>query len=259
MTRTRSIHTVVRSYLTVLDELGGTLDKPFRKEIDQHLNLIAKLDSTDLSGPTIGEATYDALAEGLDPISAPTVHDAIVRAKLRSMESLGMLAQPGRDRLLATIQNRTDELVAGLVLAYNNAGEQFHQAHKELTAEGINGVNDPKITTKTITTARSAFTAREALDVMNRIGQTTAGILLATDQLVTDPIGRVVRIIEPGTATTAAIKQLSTNHWKIVGAGYTISLATPTETQARIDRARDADRKFAAEQDKAIKQKMRTR
>lgn len=256
----RAFPQTVRKYLTTAETHGVKLPRALKEVISTRLELIETANRIDITGPTVAEAAYNAISNGQNPLDDPEVTRAIARSTLAPVVQQNGVANVATDKLEETIREHIEELAAAYQHAYNNAGERFTAAHATLTASGITSLNDPRVSTMGLDTAKANLDAREANRILHDLHEALTTLLLAVGRLESTPVGGLLVNVDAGDATAPQI--LAAFHgnrraepWDIASAGYRISLATPTEAKARAEHAysnhiasnREANRDHAQE------------
>jgi hypothetical protein len=239
MSISRVFPIAVRQTLSAAATFDATIDPDLHEEIETKLGLITEAAALTFEGATVAEAVNDALAAGRDIPSDPGVRDAYFRAELRRLRDSDQLAEIARQRLYKAVVSNIDAIVEAFKPAHDAAGERVAAAHAVITAHGIPNLEDSGIVSAGLDVARANVEAREALAVIHAIDTALRMILTSTGKLNESPVSSVVRMADTGNASADDIRRQGRNltPWEAVDAGYTISLATPTETNERVARA----------------------
>ncbi|ANJ26650.1 hypothetical protein [Agromyces aureus] len=241
----RSFAPTIRKYLTTADQYAVELPDVLAADITKKLALIEAANNLDLTGPSVAEATYDAISNGKNPLDDKEVLRATVRSALLPIVSQSGIANVGIDRLSETVRDNIDELVAAYQPAYDSTGERFTEAHAILTAHGITGLDDPRVSSMGLDIARANLDAREAHKILHDLHEAIGTLLYLVGRAEGTAVGALLQNVDAGDATATEILDAfrgskRADHWDIATAGYRISLATPTEVEARREQAYSA-------------------
>lgn len=239
MSVSRTLPLTVRQLLKTADAHNITIPARIREELDRRMQLINAAAELDFTGKSVPEAVNDSLEAGTDPFTDQGIQEAIVMEKLRQMSGTEALTDVARTRLHSVVAGNLDEIVQAFKPAYDEAGQRLSTAHAVLTTHGIEDLDDERILQAGIEVARANTEAREALNTLQALDSAINMLLGITGRLDGTPVGRTVRTLDTGDTPADNIRMLGKNltHWQGVSAGHTVSLATPTETTQRRERA----------------------
>lgn len=235
---TRIISQSTATLLRAADRHGAKIAPKLRATIQTQIEAVDGVTGLDLSGPTTAQAVMTAISEGRNPVEDTAVLHAIVRDQLGSGETTAQLADTAREILLATITNNIDDIVGAFRTAFNDAGIELTKHADTLRESGIEDLEARALTRANLTNATAAVKAREAIARINDIENAVNPVLVSIGRLDGTPLGRIVRFVEPGTATAHDLLRLTpATPWTAATAGLTVSLATPGEISDRVARA----------------------
>jgi len=243
MSELRSLAPAIRKVLACADSLGASLPANIRKGLDNRLVIVTKVTDVDFTGPTIEQAVTAAIVAGREPAADPAVHAAVALKTIRSLNTFGTLADPAIADLFDFAVTHRDDIVKAFQPAFTTAGEKLETAHHIITGAGFAKLDNPNILTAGLTVAKANVEAREALDVLNTIRGAVGSLLVTIGGINVTPIGQTIQHIDTGNASAETIRHHGRGlaSWDAITLGYTISLATPTETETRAERAYEVD------------------
>lgn len=248
----------VRQLLAAADKHNVTIPPKLRNQIDKDIHIIDLVSEMNFKdGPTIAEALVDALAGDRDPFSDPAVQAAMTRETIANRHSFGGLTEAARVRLLETVTASVEDIVESFKPAFNKAGAKLATAHATLTSAGVPTPDAPEVMNRSLPIAAASIDARNTLETIREIWSVIDLVLNATGRSSGAAGGRTAQIIDTGDATSGEVRQLEQGRkadpWAALNAGYTISLATPTEVKERVARVRAADQQTEADAVSAFK------
>lgn len=243
----RNLPPTIRNIYKVATRHKITIPADIRRDLDKAMNVIDRAESATFDGPTIGEAVTAALMAERNPVTDNAVQLAIVRDRLQSTQTISQIVGTATGTLYDATLKHLDRIVEVFKPVFNKAGETFTEAVEQLTAAGITKLDGTG--GSNLDLARANIQAREAAEIMQEIGGATGSLLVAVGRLNGTPLGTKVNRIDTGDTPAVEILntlQHSSNPWDAVVAGYTISLATPTETDDRAAHAYEIQEAKAA-------------
>lgn len=220
-------------------------------ELDELITVAETIERTRFAPEPLDVVVATSIREGRDPVDDPAVLRSIVASHLAGLTGAGALGSAARAEVAGVAKVAVDDLIEPLQAPFAEAGAKFTAAHTVLTAAGITGLRDRVLATASLPVATAGVEARTAEATMRTIAEATAQVLMQLDLWDATPIGVRVRTVDTGDAgSTAILRALpATGHdaWAAANAGYTHSLATPTEQAERYARVYQRDEELVAE------------
>ncbi|WP_347757312.1 hypothetical protein [Agrococcus sp. ProA11] len=241
----RILPDIATNVLKAADDHRATIPAALRKRIEQQIQLIDDASSIDLGSVSVGEALADAITEGRDPLTDPAVQRAALAKQLSNMTAFEGLSNAARDRLTATLRENIDQLVTVFQKPYADAGQALTDAYATLTAAGIHDLASPDIQRASLEVAAANVTARTAITALEQIDLSIGQLIYALGLSNAARTGKTHARFDTGDLSRAEVEAGQTTrtkvtHWEGVRRGYTISLATPAETEERVEKANAA-------------------
>jgi hypothetical protein len=235
----------MRRLVQTAEKRGVNFPAKIRKEIDDDLALIDKADKFDFAnGPSMSDVVLAAIREDRDPLADPEVIRIVARDAINQRTNFGTITQSATERLHATVISNLDEIVDQFKPVFNTAGAKLAAAYEVLTAAGFKALDDQGIMTAPMSVAKANVEAREAIETISAITQALALVYTCTGSANPTPVGRVVQIADIEDTPAMSIARTRSGHmspWEIVAAGFTLSLANPTDTDARAQHAYEVE------------------
>lgn len=188
---------------------------------------------------TVIDATLDAIRRDKDPATDPAV-----RAALTARDLAPILTGAAEAVALDLVGNLdADDLIAALQPAHADAAADYTAAWHTLAPTGATGLRDPLLAAAAPPIADAAYAALLALRRLERLEQVTGALIVALGHSLAGATSVLHRVTDTNDSTLSDVRRTlglghnSLDPWQRLAAGYTISLATPTETDQRIEHA----------------------
>lgn len=230
----RNLPHLIRKLYDTAEKHKVTIPAAIRKDLDTHLEVIKRAESATFTGETIGAAVISALMADRDPVTDPNVQAAIVRDRMNSTQTINQIVETSTTMLHSAIREHMEEIFEAFKPAYNKAGATFTDAVQQLHEAGFS--NTAEGGHPNLELARANLDAREAETTITTLHQAITTLLVTAGSKNGTPLGRMVDRLDTGDAPSYQILNTLTQGWTLwdaVVAGYTISLATPNETDDR--------------------------
>lgn len=254
----RALPPTIRRLYDAADKLKITIPADIRRDLDKPLTVVDRAETAVFDGPAIGEAVTAAFMADRDPVTDPAVLEAIVRDKLNATQTINQIVETGSYALHDASLKHLDRIVEAFKPTYDKAGAAFTEAVERLTAAGITELDGAG--GGSLELARLNIQAREAAATMQTIATATGSLIVTVGRVNGTPVGAMVNRLDTGD--TAAVELINTlrpgwTTWDAVNAGYTPSLATPTEADNRAARAYEGNQTQANNADKLYRDALR--
>lgn len=237
MANARLVEMTVRNLLKTADEVGAKIKPTLRKDITARFDLLTAANTVDLNGPSVPDAMADALLAKRDPMADPAVREAVIRQQLQNQQA-GLSISAG-EKLERLIADHIDELVDAFKPVYDANGAELGKAHAVMKERGVPEIDSALVASSDMEAAAANYAARNAREILRSIDVVIHPLLSLFSRINGANTGRVLQFADAGDATTGTIMQkLRYDHWTALEAGFTIRLANPTDTMARVEHAR---------------------
>lgn len=240
----RLLPSAIRLVLQTADELQVKLPAVIRDDLDSHMALINNVAETSFAGQSIAQAVNEAVLAGNDPVDDPAVQAAFIRDRVCELQNVGALNSAALDMLHASVRPALDAIFDAFKPAFDTAGTQLTEAHAVFVSNGLTEMDDTQIASSGIDVAQANLDARRSIETMRRIRNVLDAVEAALGKIGSgNGVSRAAMTIDPGDTPATEMRRFlgAITPWEALNAGYTISLASPTEQRARVARALAAD------------------
>lgn len=236
---TRAAINQVRSTLTSIERLGGSIPKNASAKINQALDAAesAQRWGRDSDPTPLTRAALDAISAGRDPLEDPEVLRAVVGDRIQT--SMPAILELAGTRVQAVAAEHIDDLIHAFDAPFDTAAARLSAGRDWLAGRGITHDSDPAAVLNLGPEAAAKWAdAGAAVETLTRIRNVIVPLLVMLEVHIPQP---VLTYVDPTGHDITDVGALGRNPhwWAALDAGMSLSLAGRDEAHERMSRAHD--------------------